>query len=134
VLQRSIRFLPLVAQAAMPLTVPGPATAFDDKAYCVAVRQLALAAETDVGVWVDKSTRNAGMQVSCDRKTVEFRRFTYAPSAAMDQTWRARKAVDWAAAHCANPVWSDALHNGWKVVLSVTSADGGHVAINAQCR
>ena len=57
-----------------------PALALDDKEFCVSAQQLAIAAEKDVGVWIDRVTRNAGMVVSCDRKTVQFTRFTYSPS------------------------------------------------------
>ena len=134
VLQRSIRLLPLVAQAAVPLVVTSAALAVDDKATCVAARQLALAAEKDVGLWVDKVTRNAGMSVSCERKRIEFTRFTYMRSSSMDDAWTQRKAADWSATYCANPVWSEALQSGWRIVLSVTAADGGRVAVDAKCR
>jgi hypothetical protein len=110
-----------------------PASAFEDREFCVVARQLAIAAEKDIGVWIDRTTRNAGMAVSCDRKTVEFTRFTYAPSASMDQAWKARKTADWNAVHCASPVWNEAIRNGWKVVQSVNAADGGRVLIAAQC-
>ena len=133
-LQRSILLLAVFAQGAVPLIALGPAAAVDDKAYCVAARQLALAAESDVGLWIDKATRNAGMSVSCERRMIEFTRFTYAPSASMDDAWKQRKAAEWTAAYCANPVWSEALRSGWKIVLSVTAADGGHVTVDAQCR
>ena len=69
-----------------------PALALDDKEFCVSAQQLAIAAEKDVGVWIDRVTRNAGMEVSCDRKTVQFTRFTYAPSASMNDAWKASKS------------------------------------------
>ena len=56
-----------------------PAFAFQDREFCVVAQQLAAAAEKDVGVWIDRTTRNAGMTVACDRKIVEFTRFTYGP-------------------------------------------------------
>ena len=96
-------------------------------------QQLAIAAEKDVGVWIDRVTRNAGMAVTCDRKTVEFTRFTYAPSASMDEAWKASKSADWNATHCSSGVWGEAIRGGWKIVLSQTSADGGQVRITAQC-
>jgi hypothetical protein len=110
-----------------------PAFAFQDREFCVVAQQLAIAAEKDIGVWIDRTTRNAGMAVSCEKKTVEFTRFTYAPSASMDQAWKERKAADWNAVHCASPVWSEAIHNGWKIVLSQNSADGARVLIAARC-
>jgi hypothetical protein len=109
------------------------ALTLDDKEFCVSAQQLAIAAEKDVGVWIDRVTRNAGMVVSCDRKTVQFTRFTYAPSASMNDAWKASKAADWNAVHCSSRIWNEAIANGWKIVLSQTSADGGQVSITAQC-
>jgi hypothetical protein len=110
-----------------------PALALDDKEFCVSAQQLAIAAEKDVGVWIDRVTRNAGMVVSCDRKTVQFTRFTYVPSASMNDAWKASKAADWNAVHCNSRIWNEAIANGWKIVLSQTAADGGQVTITAQC-
>ena len=110
-----------------------PALALDDKEFCVSAQQLAIAAEKDVGVWIDRVTRNAGMVVSCDRKTVQFTRFTYVPSASMNDAWKASKAADWNATHCSSPIWGEAVRGGWKIVMSQTAADGGQVTITAQC-
>jgi hypothetical protein len=111
-----------------------PALGLDDKDFCAVAQQLAIAAEQDVGSWVDRVTRNAGMAVACDRKVVEFTRFTYASSASMDAVWKERKAADWNATHCASAVWAEAIRGGWKIALSVTAADGGHVSLHAQCK
>ena len=110
-----------------------PALALDDKEFCVSAQQLAIAAEKDVGVWIDRVTRNAGMVVTCDRKTVQFTRFTYAPSTSMNDAWKASKTADWNATHCSSPIWGEAVRGGWKIVLSQTAADGGQVTITAQC-
>src|SRR5262245_21017840 len=99
------------------LLAPHPASAFSDSDFCVVAQQLATATQADVCVWIDRQTRNAGMAVTCDRKTVEFTRFTYAPAASMDPAWRERKTADWSALHCASPVWKEAIRNGWKVLL-----------------
>jgi hypothetical protein len=71
------------AAIAVPLAMLSRALAFDDKQFCVATQQLAIAAEKDIGIWIDRVTRNAGIVVPCDRKLVEFTRFTYATSASM---------------------------------------------------
>jgi hypothetical protein len=110
------------------------ASALDDRDFCVVAQQLAVAAEKDIGVWIDRVTRSAGMLVLCERKTVQFTRFTYAPSASMNDTWKQSKTADWSATHCSSPVWGEAVRGGWKIVLSQTSADGGQVSITAECR
>jgi len=110
-----------------------PASGLDDGDYCVLAQQLALAAEKDIGIWIDRSTRNAGMQVSCDRRIIEYRRFTYSPSASMTDAWKARKGADWNRMHCDSAVWKDAIGRGWRIILSETAADGASVTFTANC-
>lgn len=124
----------LAAALAVVLAPPAPATAFDDGDFCAAAKQLAIAADGDIGVWVDRMTRSAGVVVSCDRKLVEFRRFTYTPTRAMDGAWKERKAAEWNGTQCASRLWGEAIRNEWKVALSVTAADGGHVSLDARCK
>jgi len=116
------------------LAAPASAIAFDDSDFCVAAKQLAVAADKDIGIWVDRATRSAGIVVSCDRKVVEFRRFTYTPTAAMDAAWKERKAAEWNGTHCSSRLWAQAIQNDWKVALSLTAADGGQLRLNAQCK
>lgn len=118
---------------ALPLAAPSSAIAFDDSDFCVAAKQVAVAAEKDVGVWIDRVTRSAGIIVFCDKKVVEFRRFTYTPSAAMDAAWKERKTAEWNGTQCASRLWSQAILNDWKVALSLTAADGGQFRLDAKC-
>ena len=129
------RRYPLSRWAAAAIFSPAlaPALAFDDRELCVAAQQIAIAAEKDVGLWIDRVTRNAGMAVSCERKQVKFERFTFAPSASMNEAWRERNAAEWNATYCNSPIWTDAIRNGWKIVLVVTSADGRQVTLSTQC-
>lgn len=55
-----------VVDVVVSLTSPAPPLAFDDREFCVAARLFALAASTDIGLWIDRTTRNAGMVVCCD--------------------------------------------------------------------
>ena len=133
----------MLAHPRCPLTLPAlmmtslmayaPAIAFDDREFCVAAQQFALAANQDISFWIDRATRNAGMVVSCDTKRVEFKRFTYASSASMSESWKDRKAAEWNADHCNSPIWAEAIRNGWKIALTVMAADGGYVELDAQC-
>ena len=110
------------------------ASAFDDQEFCAAVQQFASAANQDVGLWLDRTTRNAGMVVSCGAKVVEFKRFTYAPSVSRTGDWKERKAEEWSAAHCTNPIWSDAIQKGWEINLTLSAADGSSVSATARCK
>jgi hypothetical protein len=121
------------AIAILPATMAS-AFAFDDKHFCGAVQQLAIAAETDVGIWIDRVTRNAGMAVACDKKKITFTRFTYSASATMTDQWKAAKVSEWNAAQCNSLLWKEAIDNGWTIVLDIATADGGRATFNAQCK
>ena len=90
--------------ALTPILAAAPtfASAFSDQDFCSAARQFAAAIERDVGIWVDRTTRNAGVGVFCERKSVEFWHFTYISSASMDEAWQRRKAGDWNSKQCAS--------------------------------
>ena len=108
---------------------PTLTSAFSDQDFCSAARQFATAIERDVGIWVDRTTRNAGVGVFCERKSVEF----WQTSASMDEAWQRHKAGDWNTKQCASLTWGDAIRNGWRIDLVVTSADGRRVAFAARC-
>jgi ABC-type transporter MlaC component len=118
----------------LALAMPASSHAFDNKQFCQAVQQVVIAAEKDIGIWLDRVTRNAGMRTVCDQKLVEFMRFTYAASASMTADWRTAKSAEWNAGHCSSSLWREAIDNGWKIVLHISSADGGQTTLTAQCR
>ena len=111
-----------------------PTLAFDDNDFCVAAQQLAIAAEKDIGNWVDRVTRKAGMNVLCDRKIVESTRFTYLSASSMTESWKAAKASEWNVSQCSSALWREAIDHGWTVLLHVASSDGGRATLKAQCR
>ena len=123
-----------LAAIAIVLATPSTALAFDDQQFCAAAKQLAIAAERDIGIWIDRVTRNAGMVVACDRKAVEYTRFTYIATPSMTVHWKAAKGSQWNAAHCNNPLWREAVDNGWTIALTVAAADGGRATFKAQCK
>lgn len=122
------------AAIAALLLASTPVLAFDDKGFCVVARQLAHAAEKDVGIWIDRVTRNAGMAASCDLKVIEFTRFTYIASTSMTAGWKAARSSEWNASLCSSPLWREAIDNGWTVALAVSSVDGSRATFKAQCR
>jgi hypothetical protein len=52
----------------------------------------------------------------------------------MTAEWKAARAAEWSKAQCASDVWSDAIANGWAIILDIASADGGKASFKAQCR
>ena len=94
----TVRGYRILVLAVLGSAALAPAAAFDDHDFCVTARQMASAAEGDVGTWLDRSTRNAGVYVSCETRAVEFRRFTYEPASSMDAAWKSRTGQTWSGA------------------------------------
>lgn len=132
---RRLRCLQLViAIATMACNPPMAIAVFEDKEFCIMVEQLAVAAEGDVGIWIDRMTRSAGIAATCPTKTVEFRRFTYAPVAEMNVDWKRRMIAQWNTNRCSSYLWKEAILNGWRITLAIWSADGGHAFFIADCK
>jgi hypothetical protein len=104
-----------------------PAHAFDDEQFCVAVKEFVRSAAGDVGTWTDRFTRNDGVEIGCDLKTVHFKRFYKAPASALREGWQERQAESWESATCTRSIWRDAIANGWVVSATLTTAGGERV-------
>ncbi len=122
-------FLPVAigVSAALAAAVNSGARAFDNTQFCQAVNQLARAAAGDVGTWVDRSTRNDGVEIVCDRKLVHFKRTSSAPAGTLRGNWREAKTQEWRGAYCANPIWREAVDNGWLISATVTTTTGERI-------
>jgi hypothetical protein len=124
-----MRFLsPALLVAATALAVmAGPSRAFDDAEFCVAAKEFIRSVTADVGTWTDRFTRNDGVEVGCDLKTVHFKRFYKAPSSTLGEGWHGRQAAAWETAYCTRSIWSEAVGNGWVVSATVTTSTGERV-------
>jgi hypothetical protein len=101
--------------------------AFDDTQFCHAVTQIARAASRDVGIWLDRTTRNDGIEVFCNRKLVHLKRYSSTPTSTVRETWTERKTDEWRGTYCTNPMWREAVDNGWLISATVTTAGGQRV-------
>jgi hypothetical protein len=117
---------PWVAAAALACA-SDPSRAFDDAEFCVAAREFVRSAAGDVGTWADRFTRNDGVEIGCDLKTVHFKRFYKAPANAITEAWKEHQAETWESAYCRRPLWHDAVGNGWVVSATVTTAGGQRI-------
>ena len=115
----------LMAAAALALAAR-PASAFDDEQFCIAAREMLRAVASDAGTWADRLTRNDGVAIGCDLKTVHFKRFHNSRSAP-DEAWMARQAAIWESGYCNRSLWRDAVANGWVVSATVTTAAGPRI-------
>jgi hypothetical protein len=64
---------------AITLTLaPLPALPFDQDEFCVAVTAIAHRVNARKGRWLDRSTRHDGVELDCEAKTLEVKRFVNA--------------------------------------------------------
>ena len=117
----------LVAAAAALALADQPLQAFDDAQFCVAAKEFVRSVTGDVGTWTDRYTRNDGVEIGCDLKTVHFKRFYKAPASVLGDGWRERQAESWESAYCSRSLWREAIGNGWVVSATVTTATGERV-------
>jgi hypothetical protein len=111
-----------------------PSVAAEGDAVCQALTVVARAVNANAGTWLDRRTRNDGVDVLCRKRTVEFRRFAILPAGALDSQWKERQQREWNRAFCDGYAWRPAIDAGWVIVLSLTTGQGEHVSIVAACR
>ncbi len=116
----------LVAATVLAATASS-SQAFDDGQFCVAAKEFIRSAAGDVGTWTDRLTRNDGVEIGCDLKTVHFKRFYKAPASALRDGWQERQADAWESGYCTRSIWREAVENGWVISATVTTATGQRV-------
>jgi hypothetical protein len=114
--------------AAGALALAGmPARAFDDAEFCVAAKEFVRSVAADVGTWTDRFTRNDGVEIGCDLKTVHFKRYYKAPASGLRDAWKESQAESWESTTCSRSLWRDAVGNGWVISATVTTATGERI-------
>ena len=116
----------LVAATILAVTTQS-SLAFDDAQFCVAAKEFVRSVAGDVGTWTDRFTRNDGVEIGCDLKTVHFKRFYKAPTSSLREGWPERQAEAWESGICTRSIWHEAVGNGWVVSATVTTATGTQV-------
>ncbi|HWE17196.1 MAG TPA: hypothetical protein VG758_08435 [Hyphomicrobiaceae bacterium] len=119
-------FAMIVAAGALALAGM-PARAFDDAEFCVAAKEFVRSVAGDVGTWTDRFTRNDGVEIGCDLKTVHFKRYYKAPASALRDAWKESQAESWESTTCSRSLWRDAVGNGWVISATVTTATGERI-------
>ena len=107
------------------LACASAAAAFDHEQFCQATSQFARSTRINVGTWIDRTTRNDGVEVFCDRKIVHFKRYSSARS--INDAWKQSKTEEWSSGTCTSNMWREAIDNGWLVSSTVTTASGERV-------
>jgi hypothetical protein len=119
---------------AITLTLtPLPALPFDQDEFCVAVTEVASRMNARKGRWLDRSTRHDGVELDCEAKTLEAKRFMNADPDEMREGWQARKEREWNVRYCNTESWREAIDNGWSIISTITFRTGEQVSFVAEC-
>jgi hypothetical protein len=121
------------AAAAALFATDAPLAAADAEQFCKAMTEIARSGNVDAGRWLDRHTRDDGVEVLCGMRTVNFKRFTnVTPDPA--GVWRQQKAVEWNSTACSSAVLRDAIASGWIITSVITAASGARTLVIATCK
>jgi hypothetical protein len=112
----------LAAAAAAFAFTSAPAPAFDDAEFCVAAKEFVRSAAGDVGTWTDRFTRNDGVDIGCELKTVHFKRYYKGP--APRDAWKERQAEIWESGATARCGATPSATAGWCRRVTTVAASG----------
>ena len=66
-------------------------------------------------------------ELFCDRKLVHFKRYASTPGSGLREAWREARTEEWRSTTCINPIWREAVDNGWIISATVTTVTGEKV-------
>lgn len=122
--------------AAIAVTPVGSGTAsaaLDNEQFCTAISEIARVGNANAGTWLDRHTRDDGIEVICRTRIVNYKRFFSASLTGQGPDWREGKQREWNRTACGSIVLRDAIDAGWMITSSITSASGERILLIATC-
>jgi len=117
---------------ALPLVLTLANPSFD-AAFCKMLTNSAVKVNAEKGSMVDSITRNEGMEVSCDKKSVAFKKSLTVNASQMNDGWQARTDKRHNEGLCKLEDWAFAIKTGWTVSMPLTTRDGKTFTLTAKC-
>ena len=105
--------------------------ALDNEQFCSAMSEIARLGNANAGTWIDRNTRDDGIEVVCRIRTVNYKRFFRSSPAAPD--WRERRQREWNSTACSSALLREAIENGWIITTTITSIGSERVILIASC-
>lgn len=109
------------------------AYALDEAAFCKEMESTAKTINAEKGKQIDKVTKNDGMDVSCKDKRVISKQAVQTPKTELKDDAAQQMQKQWNGNFCGSPHFSDAIKNGWTMVMRMTFKGGQTHEITAQC-
>ena len=107
--------------------------ALDNEQFCKAMSEISRLGNANVGTWLDRNTRDDGVEVICNIRTVNYKRFIQSKPVGQGADWRTRKQQEWNSTACSSPLLRDAIENGWIITTTLTLASGQRDLLIATC-
>jgi hypothetical protein len=130
----------LVRASTIPIAItltlaPLSALPFDQDEFCAAVTDIAHRLNARKGRWLDRSTRHDGVELDCEARTLEVKRFFNADPmrCAKAESWEARKRREWNARYYHNESWREAIDNDWSIISTLRFRTGDQLSFIAEC-
>jgi hypothetical protein len=105
--------------------------ALDNEQFCAAMSETARLGNSNAGTWIDRNTRDDGIEVVCRIRTVNYKRFIKSSPSAPD--WRERRQREWNSTACSSALLREAIENGWIITTTITAPGIDRVILIASC-
>jgi hypothetical protein len=112
---------------------PVRAEEFTDDAFCAASTQAASNLKAEGPKWADQVTRNDGMTVDCEGKSVEFKKFLKLNAGDMQHGWEDQMQQAMNQTYCQDPAMALAMQHGWTLNVNISMADGTTLPVAVDC-
>jgi len=107
--------------------------ALDSEQFCKAMSEISRLGNANAGTWIDRNTRDDGVEVICNIRTVNYKRFIRSRPASPGADWRTRKQQEWNGTACSSMLLREAIENGWIITTTLTLASGERDLLIATC-
>ena len=74
-----------------------------------------------------------GVELDCEAKTLEVKRFLNANPDETRHGWEERKQREWNARYCFDESWREAIDNDWSIIATLNFRTGDQVSLVAAC-
>ena len=119
----------------LALLAPSQAQQTGDPQICEKLQALAVRSNKEAGKKknADGTTTHMGMTVSCDAKTVDFKKRIDVPASKLRPDWRLITQWGWNEFSCGNPAYARLIAKGWTISSSLVDSEGGRHVFRATC-
>ncbi len=118
---------------ALPLVITLAANPQFDAGFCKMLTNNVAKVNAAKGSMVDSITRNEGIELSCDKKSVAFKKSLTVNASQLPEGWLASADERHNKGLCVLEDWKFAIKTGWTISMPITTRDGQNFTLTAKC-